>query len=59
MLLRARVISITIYRFYKGYNDFKEMSLDSKYNRMKEFDEFLISFKVVIPKKLEARLKKE
>ena len=27
------------------------MSLDSKYNRMKEFDEFLISFEVVITKK--------
>ena len=33
------------YRFYKGYDEFEEMSLDSKYNRMKEFDKLLISFK--------------
>ena len=33
------------YRFYKGYDEFKEMSLDSKYNRMKDFNKLLISFK--------------
>ena len=33
------------YRFYKGYDEFKEMSLDSKYNRMKDFNKRLISFK--------------
>ena len=33
------------YRFHKGYDEFDEMSLDSKYNRMKEFNELLISFK--------------
>ena len=35
------------YKFYKGYDEFEEMSLDSKYNRMKEFNKFLISFKAV------------
>ena len=35
------------YEFYKGYDEFEEMSLDSKYNRMKEFNKFLISFKAV------------
>ena len=25
------------FKYYKGYDEFKEMSLDSKYNRMKEF----------------------
>ena len=30
----------TFYRFYKGQNEFKEMSLDSKHNRMKEFNYF-------------------
>ena len=25
----------TFYKFYKGYDEFEEMSLDSKYNRMK------------------------
>ena len=33
------------YRFYKGYDEFKEMSLDSKYNRMKDFHKRLISYK--------------
>ena len=34
------------FKFYKGYNEFKEMSLDSKYNRMKEFINFLLTLKV-------------
>ena len=33
------------FRFYKGYDKLKEMSLDSKYNRMKEFNKLLIGFK--------------
>ena len=41
----------TFYRFYKGYDEFEEMSLDSKYNRMKEFNKLLISFKSVKTKK--------
>ena len=39
------------YRFYKGYDEFEEMSLDSKYNRMKEFHKFLIVVKAVRMKK--------
>ena len=50
----------TFYIFYKGYDEFEEMSLDFKYNRMKEFDKPLISFKAVkTKKKTETRLKKE
>ena len=41
----------TFYIFYKGYDEFEEMSLDSKYNRMKEFDKPLIGFKTVKTKK--------
>ena len=37
----------TFYRFCKVYDEFEEMPLDSKYNRMKEFNKFLISFKAV------------
>ena len=37
----------TFYRFYKVHDEFEEMSLDSKYNRMKEVNKFLISFKAV------------
>ena len=39
------------YEFYKGYDEFEEMSLDSKYNRMKEFDKPLIGFKTAKTKK--------
>ena len=35
------------HRFCKGYDKFKEMLLDSKYNRMKEFNKLLITFKSV------------
>ena len=37
----------TFYRFYKGYDEFEEMSLGSKCNRMKEFNKLLIDFKAV------------
>ena len=47
------------YRFYKGYDEFEETSLDSKYNRMKDFNKLLISFKNVKTTKLETQLKKE
>ena len=47
------------YRFYKGYDEFKEMSLESKYNSMKEFNNLLISFKSLTTKKTETQLKKE
>ena len=35
------------------------MSLDSKYNRIKEFNKLYIKFKVLKPKKTETQLKKE
>ena len=41
----------TFYKFYKGYDEFEEMSLDSKYNKMKEFNKLLICFKSVRTKK--------
>ena len=41
----------TFYRFYKLYVEFKEMSLDSKYNRVKELNKLIISFKAVRIKK--------
>ena len=37
----------TFYKFYKWYDEFKEKPLDSKYNRVKEFEKPLISFKIV------------
>ena len=39
------------FKFYKGYDDFDEMSLDSTYIRMKEFNKLLISFKSLKTKK--------
>ena len=47
------------YKFYKSYDELEEMSLDSKYNWMKEFNNLLIKFKVFKPKKTETQLKKE
>ena len=47
------------YRFYREYYEFKEMSLGSKYNRMKEFNELLIDFKSLKIKKIETKLKKD
>ena len=41
----------TFYKFYKEYDEFEKMSLDSKYNRMKEFNKLLIGFKSVKTKK--------
>ena len=38
-------------RFYKGYDQFEKMSLDSKYNKIKELNKLLISFKAVRTKK--------
>ena len=38
-------------KFYKGYDEFVEVSLDSKYHRIKEFIKLLISFKSVKTKK--------
>ena len=50
------------YRFYKcfrGYDEFKEISLDSRYNRIKEFHELLTNFKALRPKNPKTQLKKE
>ena len=33
------------YKFFKWYDEFEEMWLDSKYNRLKEFNKLLINFK--------------
>ena len=46
------------FKFYKGYDKFKEMSLDSKYNKMKKFNKLLIGFKSLKTKKMETQLKK-
>ena len=46
-------ISHDFFRFYKGYDEFKEMSLDSKYNKIKEFNKLLINFKNLKTKKIE------
>ena len=37
------------YKFYKRYNEFGGMSLDSKYNWIKEFNNLLIKFKALKP----------
>ena len=57
VLLRTRVIliMIVIMLFFKFYDEFKEMSLDSKYNRMKEFNKLFLNFKSVKTKKKQKR----
>ena len=47
------------YRFYKGYDEFEEMSLDSKYNRIKKFTKLLTNFKAPRSKNPKTQLKKE
>ena len=42
--------------FTKGYYEFQEMSIDSKYNRMKEFNKLFLNFKSVKTKKAETQL---
>ena len=39
------------YKFFKGYDEFKEMALDSKYNRIKEYNNFFTNFKALRSKK--------
>ena len=41
------------------YNEFEEMSLDSKYNKMKKSTNLLTNFKNLKPEKPEMQLKKE
>ena len=48
----------TFFRFYKGYDEFKGNSLESKYNNIKEFNEFLINFKILKQRKQKHNLKK-
>ena len=62
VLLRTRVVLIMIaimlfFRFYRGYDKFKEMSLDSKYNMIKEFNKLFINFKSVKTKKKQKKRK--
>ena len=40
----------SFYRFYKEDNKFEKMSLDSKYNNMKNFLTFLLSLKILSQK---------
>ena len=42
----------------KGYDEFEEMSLDSKLNRIKEFNKLLTNFKDLRLKKPKTQLKK-
>ena len=46
------------YRFCKQYDEFEEISLDSKYNRINEFNKGLDKFKALKPIKPEMQLKK-
>ena len=46
------------YKFYKGYDEFEEMSLDSKHNRIKEFNNLLLNLKLLSSKKQKRNLKK-
>ena len=46
------------FRFCKGYDEFKELSLDSKYNKMKNFNKLLINFRNLKTKKQKHNLKK-
>ena len=47
------------FEFYKIIDEFKNMSLGSKYIILKNFNKRLIKFKVVKPTKSETQLKKE
>ena len=49
----------SFYKFYKQCDEFKEISLGSRYNRMKKLNKLLISFKAVKTKKRETQLRKE
>ena len=47
------------YKLYKQFDEFEQMSLDSKYNRRKEFNKLLIKFKSLRPKHPKRQFKKE
>ena len=46
------------FEFYKGFDEFKEISLDSKYKRMKEFNKPFLTLKALKQKKQKHNLKK-
>ena len=47
------------FEFYKSIDEFKDMSLGSKYTIVKNFNKRLIKFKNVKPTKSETQLKRE
>ena len=49
----------SFYRFYKEYNEFEVMPLDSKYNKMKKFTNLLTIFKNLKPRNPKTLLKKK
>ena len=49
----------SFYRFDKEFNEFEEMSLDSKYNNMKKYTNVLTIFKNLKLKNPKTQLKKE
>ena len=49
----------SFYRFDKEFNEFEEMSLDSKYNNMKKYTNVLTIFKNIKPKNPKTQLKNE
>ena len=49
----------SFYRFDKKFNEFEEMSLDSKYNNMKKYTNVLTIFKNLKLKNPKTQLKKE
>ena len=49
----------SFYRFCKEYNEFEEISLDTKYNKMKTFTNFLTNLENLKLKNPKTQLKKE
>ena len=47
------------YKFYKGCDEFKEMSLDPKYNKIKKLNKLFTTFQDLRPQKLKTHFKKE
>ena len=53
------MVNLNFYRFYKQYDEFEEMSLDFKRNKMKEFERLSNNFKNLKPIEQETQLKEE
>ena len=51
--------NLNFFKFCKVYDELEELSLDSNFNKMKEFNKLLIKFKALRPKRPETHLKKE